>query len=523
MPKYIGPYEIISCERENSHYTLTLPDELLKHRIHPTFHTKLLRPTILNDNERFPNREATFFYDFGDDPEREWLVDSIVDHKFTNNSIQFDVLWHTGETTREPLLHCKDLLALDTYLELYGVTRWRDLPRNQKVMDVMTTIMSSNRPPKKPPPPDPQRSGKPVPKGKGRAKAPTPEIDNQAEEVWQGMTFSEDEAPAYEGKRKRKQRLAEEAEEEWSRETADDHAKKEVWATARQADPSAEEINRFLSYRDDMNIDIDAEVNRQSVETSDASWPTSLWSASSEQFLHLPHDEGHSLGASSKVSKRRQSPSPFGCSHESRTSSRGHGNPFEAGPPPGRYRQSSADEENRLLREEVQHLRDYGREDQMRIHFLERQMATERQLGYAEGLAQATQIQLCSPTMDREYGRGCPPGRNYDNNHARDLHHATEESRRMYRNESRGQSASGTGPLGSGPSLSSSQHHPSRPPPPEISKAGQREPLRQAPLPPLPNEMVVKTKTNGWAEPKSIQPERLACIFPYWRGSSTRP
>jgi hypothetical protein len=233
-------------------------------------------------------------------------------------------------------------------------------------MDVTTTIMSSNRPPKKPPPPDPQRSGKPAPKGKGRAKAPMPEIENQAEEVWQGMTFSEDEAPAYEGK-KRKQRLA----EEYSRETVDDCAKKEVWATARRADPSAEELNRFLSYHDNMNMDIDAEANSQSIKTSKASRPTSLWSTSSEQFLCLPHDEGHSSGASSKVSKQRRSPSPFGHSHESRTSSRGRGNPFEAGPPPGRYRQSSADEENRLVREEVQRLCDYGREDQMRIYFLE--------------------------------------------------------------------------------------------------------------------------------------------------------
>jgi hypothetical protein len=197
-----------------------------------------------------------------------------------------------------------------------------------------------------------------------------PEIDNQAKEVWQGVTFSEDEAPAYEGKKKRKQRLAEEAAEEWSRETADDRAKREVWATARRADPSTEELNRFLSYRDNMNMDIDAEVNRQSVETSEASQPTLLWSASSEQFLHPPHDEGHSSGALSKVSKRCQSPSPFGRSHKSHTSSRGRGNPFEAGPPPGQYRQSSADEENRLLRE-VQRLRDYRREDQMRIHFLE--------------------------------------------------------------------------------------------------------------------------------------------------------
>jgi hypothetical protein len=122
MPKYIGPYEIISCERETSHYTLALPDKLLKHRIHPMFHAKLLRPAILNDDKCFPNREATFFYNFSDNPEREWLIDSIMDHKFTNNSIQFNVLWHMGETTCESLLHCKDLAALDNYLELHGVT-----------------------------------------------------------------------------------------------------------------------------------------------------------------------------------------------------------------------------------------------------------------------------------------------------------------------------------------------------------------------------------------------------------------
>jgi len=129
MPKYIGPYEIISSDRDQSHYTLELPEELLKRRIHPTFHARLLRPAVLNDDARFPNREATFFYDFGDDPEREWQVDSIVDHTFTGNSITFQVLWETGETTREPLRICKELSALDKYLELHGVNTWRELPR----------------------------------------------------------------------------------------------------------------------------------------------------------------------------------------------------------------------------------------------------------------------------------------------------------------------------------------------------------------------------------------------------------
>jgi len=132
IPKYIGPYEIISCNKENSHYTLALPDELLKRRIHPMFHAKLLRPAIPNDNAHFPNREAMFFYDFGDDPEREWTVDSIVGHRFIGNSIEFDVLWETREITWEPLQNCKDLAALDRYLELHHSSKWRDLPRESR-------------------------------------------------------------------------------------------------------------------------------------------------------------------------------------------------------------------------------------------------------------------------------------------------------------------------------------------------------------------------------------------------------
>jgi hypothetical protein len=129
MPKYIGPYKILSCDRNSSHYTLELPNKLLKRRIHPTFHTRLLRPAVVNDNDHFPNREATFFYDFGDDPECEWLIDSIVDHQFSGNSINFDVLWESGDITCEPYKHCKDLIALDQYLELHGTSHWRDLPK----------------------------------------------------------------------------------------------------------------------------------------------------------------------------------------------------------------------------------------------------------------------------------------------------------------------------------------------------------------------------------------------------------
>jgi hypothetical protein len=153
-------------------------------------------------------------------------------------------------------------------------------------MDVTTTIMASNRPPKKPPPPNPQRSGKPVPKGKGRAKAPMPEVDDQANQTWQGVTFSEDEAPAFEGKKKQKQRLENEAEETMAWETP--AVCKDVWGTAQQAEPIQEEVNRFLSYRNDPRMDLDIEIATLSIEMSEASQPTLLWSASSEQYLQPP-------------------------------------------------------------------------------------------------------------------------------------------------------------------------------------------------------------------------------------------
>jgi hypothetical protein len=129
MPKYIGPYAIIASDRTRSNYTLELPEELLRRRIHPTFHVSLLRPAISNDDDRFPNREATFFYDFGDDPDREWRVDSITGHEFRGNSIHFSVLWDSGETTIEPYNNCKELAALDNYLNLHGATHWRELPK----------------------------------------------------------------------------------------------------------------------------------------------------------------------------------------------------------------------------------------------------------------------------------------------------------------------------------------------------------------------------------------------------------
>ena len=100
MPKYIGPYEIISCKRENSHspYQTSYSNKEYTLRSMPNCSNQQSQTTT---NTSPTGKLHT--YGFGDNPEREWLVDSIVNHKFTKNSINFDILWDTGETTCEPL------------------------------------------------------------------------------------------------------------------------------------------------------------------------------------------------------------------------------------------------------------------------------------------------------------------------------------------------------------------------------------------------------------------------------------
>ncbi|TDL14198.1 hypothetical protein BD410DRAFT_697657, partial [Rickenella mellea] len=113
-----------------SKYTLELPQSLADRRIHPTFHSSLLKPHEPNDDSLFLKRDVSIFYDFGHDEEVEFLVDEIVGHEWIGRTISFHVRWSQGDCTWEPLAHCKDLVALDRYLELRGLTSWKLLPRH---------------------------------------------------------------------------------------------------------------------------------------------------------------------------------------------------------------------------------------------------------------------------------------------------------------------------------------------------------------------------------------------------------
>ncbi len=129
LPKYIGPYKVVEVHMAASTITLELLPELKARWIHPTFHVNLIRTHIPNDDKRFPCQDMPSHYDFGTTDEPEWFVDDILAHCWVSpTSLELQVPWILGDVTWEPLSQCKDLEALDAYLELCGVTRPCDLP-----------------------------------------------------------------------------------------------------------------------------------------------------------------------------------------------------------------------------------------------------------------------------------------------------------------------------------------------------------------------------------------------------------
>ena len=83
----------------------------------------------------FPKRDTKIFYDFGNNEDQEWLIEEILFRKWTNNDLELQVKWTLGDVTWEPLSSCKDLEALDVYLELRGAKAPQDLLRRKQVND----------------------------------------------------------------------------------------------------------------------------------------------------------------------------------------------------------------------------------------------------------------------------------------------------------------------------------------------------------------------------------------------------
>ena len=90
----------------------------------------LLKKFVTNNNELFPKRDVKSFYDFSQDDKQESLVEEITSHHSLNSKeLELEVRWMLGDTTWEPLASCKDLKALDLYLELWGIAHPHDLSK----------------------------------------------------------------------------------------------------------------------------------------------------------------------------------------------------------------------------------------------------------------------------------------------------------------------------------------------------------------------------------------------------------
>ena len=129
VPKYIGPFKVLDAYPETSTYKLKLSNDLKKRRIHPVYHSSLLRKHEPNDEAIFPRHDAKAFYDLGVDDDQEWLVEEILDHRWCGRRVEFSVRWTHGDTTWEPYAKCNKLSALDEYLSLCGVQKWDQLPK----------------------------------------------------------------------------------------------------------------------------------------------------------------------------------------------------------------------------------------------------------------------------------------------------------------------------------------------------------------------------------------------------------
>jgi hypothetical protein len=81
LPKYIGPYKIVEVHNDTSTVKLELPVELESRRISPTFHSRLIRPHIENNNEIFPKRDVKSHYNFRETDDQEWFIEEIITHR----------------------------------------------------------------------------------------------------------------------------------------------------------------------------------------------------------------------------------------------------------------------------------------------------------------------------------------------------------------------------------------------------------------------------------------------------------
>ena len=81
-----------------------------------------------------PSNDTKAYYSFRAANEPEWFVNKILAHRWVDSmGLELQVHWTLGNVIWEPLASCKELAALDEYIELCRVKQPCDLPHKTQL------------------------------------------------------------------------------------------------------------------------------------------------------------------------------------------------------------------------------------------------------------------------------------------------------------------------------------------------------------------------------------------------------
>jgi hypothetical protein len=107
MPRFDGPYKILTAFPEKSSYTLQLPNSS---RTFPGFHASQLKPYHENDASLFPEREAPRPGPvITPDGAEEWAIKEIIDERTRGRGKQYLVRWEGWGPEADEWLPHRDL------------------------------------------------------------------------------------------------------------------------------------------------------------------------------------------------------------------------------------------------------------------------------------------------------------------------------------------------------------------------------------------------------------------------------
>jgi len=105
QPRWRGPFIVIEFDEHTQNYTVRMNSRIYR-RQRGVFHCSVVKPYHPNDDERFPGRAHTKPAPILIDDEKEWDVETILDHRTRHDKEQFLIKWKgspNSENSWEPV------------------------------------------------------------------------------------------------------------------------------------------------------------------------------------------------------------------------------------------------------------------------------------------------------------------------------------------------------------------------------------------------------------------------------------